>query len=49
MVTAVHATLTDAGNGSLYFSSSYDPALQAELKATVAAHHRAWIRGASGG
>ena len=41
----VTATLTDAGNGSLYFSSTYDPALQADLKATVAAHHRAWDPG----
>jgi hypothetical protein len=38
----MYATLTDAGNGSLFFSSSYDPALQAELKATIAPHLRAW-------
>jgi hypothetical protein len=36
------ATLTDAGNGSLWFTSSYDPALQADLKADVAPHLRAW-------
>lgn len=38
----VTATLTDAGNGSLFFSSTYDPALQADLKATIPAHFRAW-------
>lgn len=38
----VMATLTDAGNGSLWFTSSYDPALQADLKADVAPHLRAW-------
>lgn len=37
-----YATLTDAGNGSLWFSSTYDAALQADFKATVPAHFRAW-------
>ena len=38
----MYAKLTDAGNGSLWLEATYDPAFQAELKATVPAHFRAW-------
>ena len=38
----MYAKLTDAGNGSLWLEATYDPAFQAQLKATVPAHFRAW-------
>ena len=39
------ATMVDAGNGSIWWSATYDPALQAEFKATIPAHFRAWDPG----
>jgi DnaJ domain len=40
-----YAVLADAGNGSLFFASSYDAGLQADFKATTAPHLRAWDAG----
>ena len=38
----MHSTLTDAGNGSLRWTSTYDAAMVAEFKSRVPAHFRAW-------
>lgn len=40
-----YATITDAGNGSLTFASTYDAGLQVDFKATIPPHLRAWDAG----